>query len=120
MKKITHPSACRQSLGTLYLWSDRVFSPTIHKSDDTSAGILAHGVNEESPVLGYFELFLLSDMMNIVTSKFHTYIMSKTPSTAASHVSQWKNTLCIVCNTYAYSLSEKFNNSRMLVDKSPS
>jgi hypothetical protein len=61
---------CRQSLGTMYHWSDSVFS------------------SEESPLLDYFELFLLPDMMNLMTieTKFYTYITSRTPSTRASYL----------------------------------
>lgn len=63
----------KKKTGTMYLWSDSVFSPTVHKCDDTSAGISAEGVTEESPVLSCFELFLLCGMMNTVANKFFTY-----------------------------------------------
>jgi hypothetical protein len=57
-----------------------VFSPTIHKFDDTNAGILADNVMEESPILDCFELFLLTDAMNIIaneTNKFYIYVTNK-------------------------------------------
>jgi hypothetical protein len=94
----------------VYHWSDSAFSPIVRKFDNANAGISADNITEESPVLDYYDLFLLPNMMNIVTietNKFYKYVTSKTPSTPASYPKQWTSTnqveLCILCNNCSWS-----------------